>query len=81
MGTWREPRRVSELCTLVVIDRPGAPAAAGDPLPGARVLRVSAPALPISSSELRRMRGEGRSVRYLVPDAVADYIEKQELYR
>jgi nicotinic acid mononucleotide adenylyltransferase len=27
------------------------------------------------------MRAEGRSVRYLVPDAVADYIEKRELYR
>jgi nicotinic acid mononucleotide adenylyltransferase len=30
---------------------------------------------------VRRLRAEGRSVRYLVPDTVADYIEKKELYR
>jgi nicotinate-nucleotide adenylyltransferase len=80
IATWHEPRRVSELCTFVVIDRPGAPAA-GDPLPGARVVRVQAAGLPVSSSEVRRLRRQGRSVRYLVPEAVADYIEKRELYR
>jgi nicotinate-nucleotide adenylyltransferase len=81
IATWREPRRVAELCTLVVVQRPGAESAAADPFPGARVTRVSTPGLPVSSSEVRRMRAEGRSVRYLVPDAVADYIEKRELYR
>jgi nicotinate-nucleotide adenylyltransferase len=80
VATWREPRRVGELCTFVVVDRPGAPAGS-DPLPGARVLRAQAAALPVSSSEVRRLRREGRSVRYLVPDAVADYIDKRELYR
>jgi nicotinate-nucleotide adenylyltransferase len=81
IGTWREPRRVAELCTLVVIERPGADAPAAEPIPGARVVRVPAVALPISSSAVRRLRGEGRSVRYLVPDPVADHIQKRELYR
>jgi nicotinate-nucleotide adenylyltransferase len=80
IGTWREPRRVAELCTLVVIDRPGAEGVPQDPLPGARVLRVPGVTLPVSSSAVRRMRQEGRSVRYLVPAAVADYMEKRELY-
>ena len=37
--------------------------------------------LNISSTEIRRLSREGRSVRYLVPDAVAAYIEENRLYR
>ncbi|MGA2640419.1 MAG: nicotinate (nicotinamide) nucleotide adenylyltransferase [Spirochaetia bacterium] len=36
--------------------------------------------LPISSSEIRRRFREGRSVRYLLPDAVLEYIEGNNLY-
>ena len=39
------------------------------------------PGLAISASAVRGARAAGRSVRYLVPDAVADYIAKRGLYR
>jgi len=81
MGTWREAAQVAAMCTVVVIERPGGSAPAASAPVEARVMRVAAPALAVSSSEVRRLRAEGRSVRYLVPDAVADYIEKRELYR
>jgi nicotinate-nucleotide adenylyltransferase len=81
IASWREPQQVAARCTLVVIDRPGSEAAARDPLPGARVLHVEGATLPISSSAVRRIRQEGRSPRYLVPEPVAEYIEKRELYR
>ena len=68
------------LCTVAVVDRPGCASPGAAPA-GARVVRVERPALPVSSSEVRRAGHEERSVRYLVPDAVADYIEKRELYR
>jgi nicotinate-nucleotide adenylyltransferase len=35
----------------------------------------------ISSTEIRRMVGEGRSIKGLVPPPIQDYIEKYELYR
>jgi nicotinate-nucleotide adenylyltransferase len=35
----------------------------------------------ISSTEVRRMAGEGRSVEGMVPPRVLDYMEKYELYR
>ena len=56
---------------------------AGHPRPEAArgVLLVSAVSLPISASELRRRAREGRSLRYRVPDAVADYIHAHRLYR
>jgi len=85
MATWREPERLFALCTVAVVARPGECAANGSSLPppglGARgVERVSGPGLPISSTEIRQRVREGRSVRYLVPDAVADYITKRGLY-
>ena len=54
------------------------PAAGLDP---ARFLHVEGSHLPIASRALRERVRAGRSVRYLVPDAVAGYIEKRGLYR
>ena len=81
IADWREPERLLELCTVAVVERPGsAPAPAGT-LPAGRLHRVEGTTLPIASRDLReRIRG-GRSVRHLVPDGVADYIEKRGLYR
>jgi nicotinate-nucleotide adenylyltransferase len=39
------------------------------------------PALAISSSDIRRRVHEGRAIRYLLPEGVKSYIEKQGLYR
>jgi len=42
--------------------------------------RLAMPELDISSSEIRRRVRQGRSIRYLVPDAVARYIARHRLY-
>jgi len=81
IGSWREPQRLLGLCTVVVVDRPGATTAAGSVPEEARVVRVERPTLPFSSSEVRRLLKEGRSVRYVVAERVADYIDKRGLYR
>lgn len=44
------------------------------------VLVVDMPALEISATDIRKRRTEGRSIRYLVPDAVTHYIHTQNLY-
>ncbi|HET7292587.1 MAG TPA: nicotinate-nucleotide adenylyltransferase [Vicinamibacteria bacterium] len=77
MGTWREAEALFTLCTVAVVARPGE---ALPPGPGPSVA-VSGPGLQVSSSEVRRLLAAGQSVRYLVPEAVADYIEKRGLYR
>ncbi len=41
---------------------------------------ISAPALDISSTDIRNRIKTVKSVRYLVPDAVLDYIMKKKLY-
>ena len=83
---WRDPRRVVELATLVVVTRPGHGEVDLESLdravPGIsrRLVQVRATLIEISGAEIRRRVSQGRSIRYLVPDAVADYIEVQGLY-
>ncbi|MEK7284395.1 MAG: nicotinate-nucleotide adenylyltransferase [Chloroflexota bacterium] len=77
LDRWRDVRRILELATLLVAARPGAPE-----LPTGRpVDLLDAPCLDISSRELRARAARGRSLRYLVPDAVWRYIERSGLYR
>jgi nicotinate-nucleotide adenylyltransferase len=81
IAEWREPERLMELCTVAVVERPGASPAAPGRVPAERLHRVEGTALPIASRDLRERLRSGRSVRHLVPDGVADYIEKRGLYR
>ncbi len=83
---WREPERFIASCRVALVPRPGAPrptpgwaeellAGAGD-----RVVVVDGPELGVSSSLIRERAAAGRSIRYLVPDAVAAYIDAHDLY-
>ncbi len=86
--TWRDPRRILDLARLAVVPRDGYPDAVIDVLAGLgvpdvadRVSFLDGPRLRLSGSELRRRAEAGRSLRYLVPDAVAAYIGDHALYR
>ena len=84
---WREPQRVLALAALVVTPRDGIADAEPDFLerhfPGmtARVVMLRGPRLRLSASDLRARAAAGRSLRYLVPDAVSAYISDHALYR
>jgi nicotinate-nucleotide adenylyltransferase len=87
LPTWREPETVLALAELAVAERVEvrrehvmdqlAPLAGGPE----RVRFFDMPRVDISSSMLRRRAAAGLPVRYLVPDAVAEYIEREGLYR
>jgi nicotinate-nucleotide adenylyltransferase len=74
---WREAKAIPALAEVVVFGRPGA-AVPRSPLI-ARTLEV--PGLDISATEIRRRVSRGLSIRYWVPDAVAEYISAHGLYR
>ena len=76
-SSWRDPERIRSLARLVVMTRPGTPME-GAP-EGGEIIRV--PEIRISSSDIRVRVAEGRSIRYLVPDRVAGYIQSHHLYR
>ena len=47
-------------------------------LPGRGAVRyLDMPLIEVSSSAIRRRVREGAPIRYLVPDSVADYIDRQ----
>jgi nicotinate-nucleotide adenylyltransferase len=87
LPAWRDPEGVLALARLGVAEREGVRRAdiaerlAG--LAGAdeRVVFFDMPRLDISSSLIRRRAAAGAPLRSLVPDAVADYIEREGLYR
>lgn len=47
----------------------------------ARIELLQAPLVEISSTTIRQRAGKGLSVRYMVPDCVADYMTEHRLYR
>ena len=83
---WRAPERVLSLATLAVAGRPGTARASIEAalrcVPGGeRVRFFRMPRIAVSSTLVRRRAMSGEPIRYLVPDAVARYIERHRLYR
>lgn len=77
MAAWRDVQGIAALATIVVLTRPGAPPPA-HPL-AVRVLEV--PGVDLSATQVREAVRCGRSIRYLVPRAVEEYIVSHGLYR
>ena len=83
---WRSPGRMLELCTLVVAPRVGCDPGEDNldsvsPGATAKAVFLEGPAVGVSSTEVRRRAAEGRSIRYMVPEAVEAYIQRYGLYR
>lgn len=49
--------------------------------PNGKIFVADMPALEISSTDIRRRCADGKSFRYLVPEAVVNYINTNSLYR
>ncbi|MDT0632822.1 nicotinate (nicotinamide) nucleotide adenylyltransferase [Rubrivirga sp. S365] len=79
-ASWREPRAILDLARLVVYDRPGADLADVPAWVTDHATRVAGPLVDLSSTELRARIRAGRTVRYLVPDAVRAEIAARGLY-
>jgi len=88
IGSWHQPDRLFEFARIVVITRPGVPRLVlDDVLTAARLARhrksvdrLAVSCLEISSTDIRERIRSGRSVRYLVPDAVRRHIQRRKLY-
>jgi len=85
LESWRRPERVVELARLAVARRAGvsdADVAAVMRSLGAegRATMLEMPQLGVSSSAVRERAAAGRPLRYLVPEAVARFIEERGVY-
>jgi nicotinate-nucleotide adenylyltransferase len=77
LAEWWEVEALPELADIVVFARPGA-SVVRHPLI-TRVIPV--PSIDLSATQIRERVKQGRSIRYLVPDPVREYIETHGLYR
>lgn len=86
--TWKCPERIFGSASVLAAVRDSCDRAQlearADYLRGryaARIHLIPAGNLEISSSDIRRRLQEGRSIRYLVPDSVREYIIQEKLYQ
>lgn len=88
LKTWREFERVFKLCEFFAVLRPGyTESSFMDEIRrlneecGARIHPVQSRLIDISSTEIRERTMNGVTIKYLVPDAVEEYILDKGLYR
>lgn len=74
---WKDIEKILKITEFVVVNRPGNFKKYG------RIKHHSVimPGMDISSSSIRQLVKQGKSIRYLVPEAVRGYIEKKGLYK
>jgi len=82
--TWHLAAQLVQECEFIAVTRPGFDEARlygseARAVPG-YVSFLAAPGLEISSTRLREDVRAGRSIKYLVPEAVEEYIRHQGLY-
>jgi nicotinate-nucleotide adenylyltransferase len=90
LHTWYRLAELVAACTFVTATRPGdqppdwnrlAEIVGPDALSRLQKHVLATPAIEISATRIRHRVRDGRSIRYLVPPPVADYIAARGLYR
>ena len=88
LESWREPRKILSMAVILVAGREGSGIGASlrsqkeylENKFDADIRMLQSPVMEISSNDLRRRVREGRSIRYLLPKPVAEYIYENKLY-
>lgn len=78
--TWYRPEDIFKLSRVVVVPRPGVDLAKVSHKFRNQIINVDAPLIEISSSKIRELIRSGKSIRYLVPDRVEQFIRQHKLY-
>ncbi len=85
---WHDPSRLLELTSLIVVPRPGTPlwtapelaTAIGVSPTSVRMKIIDCPLMELASRDIRARVSEGKTIRYLVPRAVEEFIRERKMY-
>jgi len=87
LAKWRKPDEVLRQSHIVAVTRPGFDVHDGRKFLGTlwdrfaeRIHLIEIEGINISSTVIRYRMSEGKTIRYLVPEAVREYINRHELY-
>ena len=86
---WHEPANVVAAAGLIGVARPGVRIVSsaelasdlGRPTDGVRLQWVESPLIDVASREIRQRVADGKTIRYLVPRAVEEFVRERGLYR
>lgn len=78
LSKWKNYEVIIKNHQLYIYNRPGFTI---ENIIGATIKILDAPLLEISSTRIRQLIKEGKSIRYLLPDVVKDEIEKNNYYK
>ncbi len=87
LHTWHCAHEMVQLATFVGVGRPGYDNVMEDAvrhfgeIAKKRIILLNTPTYDISATRIREMIAGGQSIEDLVPEAVAQYIKEQRLYR
>lgn len=82
--SWKNAEQLIERCVFIAATRPGFNLKGVESLPPQFVRNIKlieVPALSISSTDIRTRFAAGKSIRYLLPEIVEQYIIKHKLYQ
>jgi nicotinate-nucleotide adenylyltransferase len=80
LAKWKDIEKLGELVEFVVLARPGSHFPKSPPA-GVRLHTVDSHLINISSTEIRERLAANKPVRHFLPAAVADLIDRHNLYR
>ena len=83
---WYKPEEILKLCTMLVFPRKNPEELCKKieytkNVIGGKIFAIDAPVFGISSTQIRNRIKEGKSVEYMLPPEVAEYIKENELYK
>ncbi len=82
LAQWHRIEELAQSVSFIAVERPGTPMRL-EQVPEAvrsKLKRCEMPLLDISSTDIRQRRIEGRSIRFLTPDKVFQFIQRNHLY-
>ena len=77
---WKDPKKIMDLCNIIVAIRPGFTPSDIPQWILDKVHFANIPQFEISSTTIRARWRDGKTIRYMVPKEVWEYINKNGLY-
>ena len=78
--TWKTPEEIFKWCRIIVMPRPNGTTKKAGRF-SKKILISKSPLISISSTMIRKRVKYGKDIRYLVPEAVCNYIKRRRLYK